>query len=49
MAQFFSPTEANTWLLNALLYKYNTVLVPLCYEVSLQVNTLKSISSLFIG
>ena len=32
-----SLTEASTRLLHALLYKYNTVLVPLCYEVLSQV------------
>ena len=39
-----SPTKANIWLLHALLYRYNTVFVPLCDEVLLQVSILKCIS-----
>ena len=44
-------TEANNRLLHALLYRYthcNRVLVPLCYEASSQVSTLKSITSVLI-
>ena len=41
-----SQTKANTQLLHVytLLYRYNRVLVPLCYEASSQISTLKSIS-----
>ena len=38
------PTEENTRPLHTLLYKYNTILVLLCYKASLQVRTLKFIS-----
>ena len=39
-------TEAKNWLLHALLYRYTViVLVPLRYEASSQVSTLKSITT----
>ena len=46
-----SLIQANTQLLcmHALLYKYKPVLIPLCYEASSQVSTLKSITLVFLN